>query len=150
MAKFKIKDRRALTKKIITSWRITARTIFHLSQSTGFVPVKTGALRASGKVKDIKDGAIITYGNKRKVYYAAKQEVGIPPGGTLAVPGHIVKAHRRKTRSGKVVRIKKRVVAAHRETYPTGYPGKFYLTRAYQSFKFRLAAEFERNLTRRK
>jgi hypothetical protein len=143
MVKARVKNKSAIVKKIVAAWRETAKDVFDLTQE--YVPVKTGDLKRTGKLKDIKDGALITYGSK-KVYYARKQEEGIPPGGTEVVPKHVVKSHKRKTRSGKVVRIKKRVVDSYVKKYPGGYPGKFFIARSYEKFKPKLAAIFKSHL----
>jgi hypothetical protein len=144
MVKAHIKNKRGLVKALVQAWRETAKDVFDLTQE--YVPVKSGDLKRTGKIKDIRDGSVITYGDKKKVYYAKKQEEGIPPGGTEEVPRHIVKAHQRKTRSGSVIKVKKRIVEPYTKTYPNGYPGKFFVERSYEKFKPKFAAIFKSHL----
>ena len=130
-----------LYRRVVSALQQGAEETFTLSQV--YVPVDRGALKKSGTLELTSTGAIIAY----RTSYAAKMESGLPPGATVEVPRHTIKAHRRRghsvTRRGRTVLIPATRVERHErgpftKTYHQGFRGRFYLGRAWDEVRLRL------------
>ncbi len=100
-----------------------ASKVFERSQR--YVPTRTGRLKRSGKVRQVGSrGWEVVYLEG----YAAAVEFGKQPG-TERVRRHVVRSHSAHW-GRRVVRIKRHWVRTHQRTV-TGYPGRYFLLRAY-------------------
>ncbi len=160
-----MKDPKKFIEDLVRGLQMFGDEVHALSQEPGYVPVDTGTLRSSSPGSEkLPNGFRIRYRTK----YAAVQEFGLPEGTVQHVKKHTVKRHTVKRRSvpaktilshayinkhGTPVIVGSYTVPQHviptysilesergpfiRE-YPTGIPGKFYLTRAFEKKKPKL------------
>ena len=113
--------RAQIKKAVIAAIQIIGHGIYHTSQM--FVPVDTGRLRRSGRVRLLKDGVYIKYGNKlmkgpKHAYYAAAQEFGVARTAFVGdqkvkVKEHTIKGFKRADG----IYIPDRIIPAHTRTY---------------------------------
>ena len=137
---WRVKNPDAFIRALVKGLQAFGDDVFTESQRN--VPVDKGTLKDSGEIVPLDNGFLIHY----RTEYAARQEFGVEPGTVEQVPRHPVKRHHVKS----FVRNKPKqvkVVAHYRgpfdrgpfeRRYPSGVPGRFYLTNAFEKFKPRL------------
>lgn len=134
MVKWKVKNPERFVEQLVQGLHLAGENIFAKSQETGFVPVDEGTLKKSGVLVRLANGFVILY----RTSYAAVQEFGIVPGTTQMVKKHDVKQHSRK-QGGKRVIVSEHERGPFTRTFEDGMEGKFYLSRAFEVYRPKLA-----------
>jgi hypothetical protein len=138
--RYQIRRPREVREQIISEIHGVGQQIFDQTQSD--VPVASGDLKRSGRIRKWADGFIIEY----LAPHASRVESGIEPGTREHVRQHSVRRHRRKVgrRETKVVTVRFHRRGPFERVYNKGREGVHFLSNAWDRYRDQLTTALEK------